>query len=208
MVLLVTVLINHLTTVYWTLNWYFITQRVPTITRSSCVCYNWILILCSRPAEAHPASYPMGTSGSFPWGKGDGAWSWPLTSSSAEVKNRGAISPLPHNKKNWIPWPWSGSELYRPSHRRLSAKLVPTSAGSRVLRGQRKEISMAVNLGFSRPEPLLFHSSSSSYTMLQTGRSRVQVPMRWIFLNWPNTSGSTMALGSTQPLTEMSTKNL
>jgi hypothetical protein len=29
---------------------------------------------------AHPASYPMGTRGSFPGGKNDGAWSWPLTS--------------------------------------------------------------------------------------------------------------------------------
>jgi hypothetical protein len=27
------------------------------------------------------------------------------------------------------------------------------------------------------------------------------------FFNWPNTSTSTMALGSTQPLTEMSTRN-
>jgi hypothetical protein len=27
------------------------------------------------------------------------------------------------------------------------------------------------------------------------------------FLNWPNPSGRTMALGSTQPLTEMSTRN-
>jgi hypothetical protein len=29
---------------------------------------------------AHPASYPMGTRGSFPGGKAAGAWSWPLTS--------------------------------------------------------------------------------------------------------------------------------
>jgi len=29
---------------------------------------------------AHPASYPMGTKGSFLGGKADGAWSWPLTS--------------------------------------------------------------------------------------------------------------------------------
>jgi hypothetical protein len=29
---------------------------------------------------AHPASYPMGTSSSFPGGKVAGAWSWPLTS--------------------------------------------------------------------------------------------------------------------------------
>jgi hypothetical protein len=27
---------------------------------------------------AHPASYPMGTRGSFPGGKAAGAWSWPL----------------------------------------------------------------------------------------------------------------------------------
>jgi hypothetical protein len=29
----------------------------------------------------HPASYPMGTGVSFPWGKAAGAWSWPLPSS-------------------------------------------------------------------------------------------------------------------------------
>jgi hypothetical protein len=28
---------------------------------------------------AHPASYPMGTRGSFREGKAAGAWSWPLT---------------------------------------------------------------------------------------------------------------------------------
>jgi hypothetical protein len=28
------------------------------------------------------------------------------------------------------------------------------------------------------------------------------------FFNWPNSSSRTMALGSTQPLTEMSTRNL
>jgi hypothetical protein len=44
--------------------------------------------------------------------------------------------------------------------------------------------------------------------MLQAGRSRVRVPMRWIFFNSPNPSSCTMALGSTQPLTEMSTTNL
>jgi hypothetical protein len=44
--------------------------------------------------------------------------------------------------------------------------------------------------------------------MLQTGRSRDRVPMRWIFSNLPNPSSRTMALGSTQPLTEMSTRNL
>jgi hypothetical protein len=44
--------------------------------------------------------------------------------------------------------------------------------------------------------------------MLQTGRSRDRVHMRWIFSNLPNPSGRTMALWSTQPLTEMSTRNL
>jgi hypothetical protein len=29
---------------------------------------------------AHPASYPTGTGGSFPWGKAVGAWSWRFTS--------------------------------------------------------------------------------------------------------------------------------
>jgi hypothetical protein len=45
-------------------------------------------------------------------------------------------------------------------------------------------------------------------TMLQAERSRVRVPMRWILFDWPNPSIRTMALGSTQPLTEMSTRNL
>jgi hypothetical protein len=34
------------------------------------------------------------------------------------------------------------------------------------------------------------------------------IPMRWIFFNWPNPSSRTMALGSTQPLTEMSTRKI
>jgi hypothetical protein len=45
-------------------------------------------------------------------------------------------------------------------------------------------------------------------TMLQAGRSRVRVPMRWYFFNLPNACSRTMALGSTQPLTEMSTRNI
>jgi hypothetical protein len=42
-------------------------------------------------------------------------------------------------------------------------------------------------------------------TMLQTGRSPVQVPDKVDFFN---PSNRTMAMGSTQPLTEMSTRNL
>jgi hypothetical protein len=46
-------------------------------------------------------------------------------------------------------------------------------------------------------------------TMLQDGTLWVRVPLRSLdFFNWPNPSSRTMALGSTQPLTEMSTRNL
>jgi hypothetical protein len=45
--------------------------------------------------------------------------------------------------------------------------------------------------------------------MLQAGRSRDQIPMRSLdFFNLPNPSSRIMALGSTQPLTEMSTRNI
>jgi hypothetical protein len=44
--------------------------------------------------------------------------------------------------------------------------------------------------------------------VLQAGRSPVRVPDEVDFSNLPNPSGSTMALGSTQTLTEMSTRNI
>jgi hypothetical protein len=44
--------------------------------------------------------------------------------------------------------------------------------------------------------------------MLQTGRSPVRIPDEVEFFNLPNPSSRTMALGSTQPLTETSTRNL
>jgi hypothetical protein len=44
--------------------------------------------------------------------------------------------------------------------------------------------------------------------MLQAGRSRVRVPMRWTLFNLSNSSSRTTVLGSTQRLTEMSTRNL
>jgi hypothetical protein len=43
--------------------------------------------------------------------------------------------------------------------------------------------------------------------MLQAGRSPVRVSDEVDFFNLPNPSNRTMALGSTQPLTEMSTRN-
>jgi hypothetical protein len=44
--------------------------------------------------------------------------------------------------------------------------------------------------------------------MLQAGRSRDRVPMRWIFSNLPNPSDRIMGPGVTQLLTEMGTRNL
>jgi hypothetical protein len=44
--------------------------------------------------------------------------------------------------------------------------------------------------------------------MLQAGRSPVRVPDDVDFFKLPNPSSSTMALGPTQPLTEMSTRTL
>jgi hypothetical protein len=36
--------------------------------------------------EPNPTSYPIGTGRAFPVGKAAGEWNWPLTPSSAEVK--------------------------------------------------------------------------------------------------------------------------
>jgi hypothetical protein len=47
-----------------------------------------------------------------------------------------------------------------------------------------------------------------SGTMLQAGSSPVRVPDEVDFFNLPSPSIRTMALGLTQPLTEMSTRNL
>jgi hypothetical protein len=47
-----------------------------------------------------------------------------------------------------------------------------------------------------------------SDTMLQDGRSPVRVPDKVDFFNLPSPSTRTMVLGSIQPLTEISTRNL
>jgi hypothetical protein len=44
-------------------------------------------------------------------------------------------------------------------------------------------------------------------TALQTGRSRVRLPTESRIFQWLNPSGRIVALGSTQPLTEMSTRH-
>jgi hypothetical protein len=45
-------------------------------------------------------------------------------------------------------------------------------------------------------------------TTLQAGRSRDRIPDEVDFFNLPNPSSRNMAQGSTQPLTEMSTRNI
>jgi hypothetical protein len=46
-------------------------------------------------------------------------------------------------------------------------------------------------------------------TMLQARKSRFRFPMKSLdIFNWPDPSSRNMFLGSTQPLTEMSTRNL
>jgi hypothetical protein len=73
------------------------------------------------------------------------------------------------------PLPESANELYGPSDRRFSAKLMPTFSdrGCHVVRGQR-DGSLRPYSRLSRPEPLLFLPSSSSVvlTRLSGPRSR------------------------------------
>jgi hypothetical protein len=64
-------------------------------------------------------------------------------------------------KAKETPWPKSASELHRPKDHRLPAKLVPTFAGRGVSRSQRGRSPRPYSR-ISRPEQLLFLSSSSS----------------------------------------------
>jgi hypothetical protein len=52
-------------------------------------------------SEAHPASYPMGTRGSFPGGKAAGAWIWLLT--SIQCRGQESVELYLHslNKPSW-----------------------------------------------------------------------------------------------------------
>jgi hypothetical protein len=64
-------------------------------------------------------------------------------------------------KLNWTPWPECESELYRPNHHCLSAKLVLTFA-DRGMSLSQHDGTLRPHFRFSRPEPLLFLSSSNS----------------------------------------------
>jgi hypothetical protein len=73
--------------------------------------------------------------------------------------------------KKQTPWPESASELYRPSDSRLSAELLPTFSvkGCRVVHAAD---SLRQYSRFSRPEPLLFLSSSSSIVLTRLSGPR------------------------------------
>jgi hypothetical protein len=81
----------------------------------------------------------------------------------------GQQSSIKNSKR--IPWPESASELYRPSNRRLSAKLVLTFADRGVSYSQRGG-SLRPESPFSRPEPLLFLPSSSSIVLTRPSGPR------------------------------------
>jgi hypothetical protein len=55
---------------------------------------------------AHPASYPMGTRGSFPGGKAVGVWSWPLT--SVQCRGKECVELYLHSSNTPS---WRGAQL-------------------------------------------------------------------------------------------------
>jgi hypothetical protein len=72
------------------------------------------------------------------------------------------------------------------------------------------EINISFMFTYNKCDFMGAHGSIVGWgTMLQAARSWVRFPVRsQDFFNWPNPSSCTMALGSTQPLTEMSIRNL
>jgi hypothetical protein len=155
-------------------------------------------------------------------------------SSSAEVKNGGAIPPLP-GTSSWIVLNWlinykenfAVFRTYLPPIRMCDIRqhsiissffksrtsfLIPHLAHY----GEMKFviIYLFIQIGvfkdeiFSKEIPIF--RRSPDYTHYATIR-KVEglIPDEVIgFFNWPNPSSRSMALGSTQPLTEMSTRNL
>jgi hypothetical protein len=74
----------------------------------------------------------------------------------------------------------------------------------------RRENSWAYRDSNSRPSVVKpVASCCTDWAILQAGRSWVRIPMMSLnFFNLPNPSSHNMALGSTHPLTEMSTRKI
>ena len=73
-------------------------DRIPVGTRFSA--------LVQTCPGVHPASYTMDT-GSFPGGKAAGAWRWPPTSSSADVKERVGLYLYSPSGSSWPVLRWT-----------------------------------------------------------------------------------------------------
>jgi hypothetical protein len=95
---------------------------------------------------------------------------------------------------------WRWKQYVPPEHRYTSIRLHGVTSQNTVL-------FIVSTTGISNSIRMMF-SIVGWGTMLQAGWSRVRIPMSWLFFNWPNPSSRTMALGSTQPLTEMSARDL
>jgi hypothetical protein len=87
-------------------------------------------------------------------------------SSTASNENKAHIQTYKIITNETTPWLWSASELYRPSERRLSAKLVPTFADRGVSRNHLGGSPTAV-ISVYRPEPLLNWTHKAEWTPLQ-----------------------------------------
>ena len=84
---------------------------------------------------AHPASCTMGTR-SFPWDKAAGAWRWPPTTSSNEVKERVQLYLYPHlwafvacyrvNFTFTFTWVSVTSHCFKPSHQLTKIFWLPS----------------------------------------------------------------------------------
>jgi hypothetical protein len=66
-----------------------------------------LLLSVQTGSRAHPASYPIGTGGSFPGGKAARGVKLTTPPSSAEVKNGGVVPPLPYT------FSWRGAYLIK-----------------------------------------------------------------------------------------------
>jgi hypothetical protein len=113
-----------------------------------------------------------------------GAWSWPPFPISAEVKETWVYTSTPPYvfTAHWLvtsvlwlyfegtPWPESASELYRPSERRLSTKLVLTFADRRCTWSAWRIPTTVISI--SRPKPLLFLPSSSTLALTRLSGPR------------------------------------
>jgi hypothetical protein len=140
------------------------------------------IFLCSTASRtgsgAYPTFCPMGTGGFFPGEIQPGHESDHSPPSCTEI--RGLIFPFPHRPLS----SWYNSYNEHRDHFQL---YISCWHRWYLARGNRV----------------------GSGTIIQAGRSRVWILMRsWNFFSLLNPSSRTMVLGSTQPLTEMSTRNL